>query len=64
MPVPKSISDRPLLVSTVLIHRPHLPDGKLSRSYFPVVMNEKYPGAIMVLPSRWWVAGFREQWTL
>jgi hypothetical protein len=61
--VPKSISELPLLVSTVLIHRPHLPDGKLSLAFFPVVMNEKHPGAIMVLPSRWWPVGFRELWT-
>lgn len=62
--VPKSISELPLKISTVLIHRRHLPDGKLSLPYFPVVVNEKHPGAIMVLPSRWWVPGFRELWTL
>lgn len=53
--VPTSISEHPLKVSTVLIHRKHLPDGKLSMPYFPVVLNDKHPGAIMVLPSRWWV---------
>jgi hypothetical protein len=40
-----------------------LPDGKLSLPYFPVVMNEKHPGAIMVLPSRWWLKAFSELWT-
>jgi hypothetical protein len=63
MAVPRSVSERPLLVSTVLIHRPHLPEGKLSLAYFPVVMNEKHPGAIMVLPSRWWPTWLREHWT-
>jgi hypothetical protein len=63
MAVPKSISECPLRVSTVLIHRRHLPDGKLSRSYFPVVMNDMHPGAIMVLPSRWWTKAFSELWT-
>jgi hypothetical protein len=62
MAVPTSISPLPLRVSTVLIHRPHLPDGKLSMSYFPVVMNDQHPGAIMVLPSRWWPAWLREIW--
>jgi hypothetical protein len=62
--VPRSISEHPVLFSVVLIHRPHLPDGKLSLPYFPVVMNEKHPGAIMVLPSRWWLPAFRELWTM
>jgi len=61
--VPKSISELPLKISTVLIHRKHLPDGKLSLPYFPVVMNDKHPGAIMVLPSRWWPKWFSEHWT-
>ena len=63
-PVPKSISALPLKISTVLIHRKHLPDGKLSLPYFPVVTNDKHPGAIMVLPSRWWPNWFRELWTM
>lgn len=60
--VPRSITELPVLFSVVLIHRPHLPDGKLSCAYFPVVVNEKYPGAIMVLPSRWWPTWLRELW--
>jgi hypothetical protein len=60
--LPRSITELPLLFSVVLVHRPHLPDGKLSRAFFPVVVNEKYPGAIMVLPSRWWPTWLRELW--
>lgn len=62
--VPRSITELPVLFSVVLIHRKHLPDGKLSRAFFPVVLNEKFPGAIMVLPSRWWPAWLRELWTM
>lgn len=53
-PVPKSISPHPLLVSTVLFHRNHLPGRKITQPYFPVLINDKFPGVVMALPSRWW----------
>jgi hypothetical protein len=53
-PVPKSISHHPLLMSTVLFHRKHLPGRKITQPYFPVLINDKFPGVVMALPSRWW----------
>ena len=62
MRVPSGISPRPLLVSTVLFHRNHLPDRKLSLAYFPLLINDKFPGVVMVLPSRWWPAELNARW--
>ena len=62
MKVPPSISRQPLLVSTVLFHRKHLPDGRLTLPYFPVLINDKFPGVAMVLPSRWWPEELRARW--
>jgi len=61
--VPTSITMLPLKFSVMLVHRKHLPDGKLSLPYFPLVMNDKHPGAVMILPSRWWQTALRERWT-
>ena len=60
--VPESITPHRLLVSSILFHRRHLPDGKLSLSYFPVLVNDKYPGVVMVLPSRWWPDELTGRW--
>jgi hypothetical protein len=62
MRVPRSISPHPLLVSTVLFHRDHLPDRKLSRSVFPVLINDALPGVAMVLPSQLWPHEFVDAW--
>jgi len=64
MAVPQSITRLPVKFSVMLVHRKHLADGKLSLPYFPVVMNDKHPGAIMILPSRWWPTWFKELWTM
>lgn len=62
MRVPSSISQWPLLVSTLLFHRNHLPDKKLSLAYFPLLINDQCPGVVMVLPSRWWPAELNARW--
>lgn len=54
MPVPESIARFPLLLSTVLFHRKHLPGGKIILPYFPILINDNLPGVVMVLPGRWW----------
>jgi TPR repeat protein len=51
---PAQISDRGLRISSLYIHRRHLPQGFLQQSYFPILMSEKCFGAVMLLPSRWW----------
>lgn len=54
MRVPQSMSRHPLYMSTVLFHRKHLPGRKITKPHFPVLINEKFPGVVMALPSRWW----------
>lgn len=54
MRVPQSLSHQPLRMSTVLFHRKHLPGEKIKLLHFPVLINEKFPGVVMPLPSRWW----------
>jgi hypothetical protein len=54
--VPECISQHRLLVSTLLFHRKHLPDRKITLPHFPVLINDKFPGVVMALPSRWWPA--------
>lgn len=61
--MPTSITRLPVKLSVMLVHRKHLPDGKLSLPYFPLVMNDKHPGDIMILPSRRWPTWLREHWT-
>ena len=62
MPVPDGVSQRPLLLSTVLFHRGHFPDGKLSLPYFPLLINDQVSGVAMVLPCRWWPVDLVERW--
>jgi hypothetical protein len=62
MRVPQSISERSLLVSTVLFERDHFPAKKITRPYFPVLMHAQMPGVIMAFPSRWWPQRLRSQW--
>ncbi len=61
MRVPPSLSRQPLYMSTVLFHRKHLPDQKITQLHFPVLINEKFPGVVMALPSRWWPQDLLEQ---
>lgn len=51
-----------IAISTVLFHRPHLANGQLSLPYFPLLINHSYPGAVMVLPSRWWPQELLQRW--
>jgi hypothetical protein len=62
MRVPSAISAHSLLISTVFFGRKHLPNGMLEGSHFPLLINERYPGAAMVLPSRWWPDEFHDEW--
>ncbi len=54
MKVPPSLSAQRVYMSTVFFHRKHLPGGKITLPYFPVLINAKFPGVVMALPSRWW----------
>lgn len=54
MPVPRTLSAEPLLLSTVYFERKHLVDSRLVLPYFPVLISDELPGCAMVLPARWW----------
>ena len=56
--VPTAISTDNLLVSSVLFHRAHLPTGKLEELFLPLVISDRHPGLVMVLPFTWWPASF------
>lgn len=62
MRVPLEMSPQPLLVSTVFFCRHHLPLRKLAGAWFPLLINARYPGVAMVLPSRWWPDAFVDEW--
>ena len=51
-----------IVLSTILFHRPHLAHGRLSLPYFPLLINDRYPGTVMVLPSRWWPQELLQRW--
>lgn len=50
------------LDSTIFFARHHLPDGKLSLGYFPILVNAQEPRTVMVVPSRYWPQSFQEMW--
>jgi uncharacterized protein len=60
--VPAQVSNQGLRISSIYIHRRHLPDGFLKLSYFPILISEQCSGATMVLPSRWWPHALSALW--
>lgn len=62
-PVPPSISPLlPCAISTVFFNRNHLPDKRLSNSFFPTLISRIQPRTAMVLPSRHWPQLFTQFW--
>lgn len=62
MKVPSSISSAGLCLSTLFIARAHLPNRRLSLSYFPVLVSDLCAGSTMILPGRWWPKALAEKW--
>jgi hypothetical protein len=60
--VPASVSATPLRMSTFLVHRQHLPEGRLVFPFFPLLLHPHQPGIVAVLPSRWWPAELLARW--
>ena len=64
IPVPRSLcGDVPVRLSTTWFVRKHLPDGKLARNYFPLLVSPTPPHVATVLPSRWWPREFLDEWS-
>lgn len=62
MAIPPSIAPGIVLLSTTYFHRPHLPGGMLRGPFFPILINDRLPGMVMVLPERWWPQRLRSEW--
>lgn len=58
--VPATTLPYPLKISTTFFDRMHLPDGMLSMSYFPILLDQA--GVAVVVPSKYWTSTFRKQW--
>jgi hypothetical protein len=53
--VPTSLtSGREIIFSTLMVHRKHLPDGYLSTSVFPLIINPEETSSVMILPCDYW----------
>lgn len=52
--VPKVLTDKDLVTTTMFIWRPHLPNGVLSLGYFPILISDNCQGIATVLPTRFW----------
>jgi hypothetical protein len=62
LPVPTSVSERKVLVSTFAVFRQHLPGGVMAgRSWFPVLVHP-YTHAMMIVPRQFWPAGLSASW--
>ena len=63
LPVPMKFSPiAECFVSTTLIVRNHLPNGVLSGSCLPFLVNDQTPSTVTVLPSFFWPEWLAEQW--
>jgi cellulose synthase operon protein C len=62
-PVPQQLSpDLPTEISVIQVIRQHLPNGYLSRGYFPLLVSPTDPKIAMILPSRYWGEAMIEWW--
>lgn len=52
--VPKVLTEKELVTTTMFIWRPHLPSGVLSIGYFPILISDTHQGIATVLPARFW----------
>jgi hypothetical protein len=63
LPVPRSLSlNLNCAISTVMFSRKHLPNRRLSQSFFPLIVSPEEPHIAMVLPSRYWPDELIEIW--
>ena len=61
--IPATISrNLPCTLSTVQICRHHLPNGRLTKTWFSLFMDEEPPYSVMILPSRYWPQALINNW--
>jgi|GEM_PF-1858889 len=51
-------------ISTIMVFRQHLPDGKLGANCFPMLILDAEDQVAMILPSSFWPMGLRREWGL
>jgi hypothetical protein len=62
-PVPTTLTGgRQVLLTSILVHRPHLPDGRLDASLLPLLLAPGRSQAAMILPMGEWTAELRDLW--
>lgn len=60
--VPERLSgDLDLTYTTIMVHRRHLPEGRLAVPYFPLLIHPESRAA-MILPARYWPDDFLDEW--
>lgn len=63
LPAPSTLTGGlPCAMSSVVFARRHLPNRRLSRGVYPLLLSPEEPRIAMPLPSRYWAAPFREWW--
>ena len=50
-----------LTYTTIMVHRRHLPEGRLAVPYFPLLIHPE-SRASMILPARYWPDDFLDEW--
>lgn len=50
-----------LTYTTIMVHRKHLPEGRLTTPYFPLLIHDE-TRASMILPARYWPEEFLKGW--
>lgn len=64
VPVPQSIAfGTECRMTSVLVHRKHLPNRLLTFQLVPLLILPDSPGSVMILPCQFWPFEFRELWT-
>ncbi|MEM8680556.1 MAG: hypothetical protein AAGF97_14510 [Planctomycetota bacterium] len=60
--LPRSIAgDAHVLLTSIMVHRKHLPDSHLVSSYLPLVVHPRTP-ASLILPGKFWDLDLVEAW--
>lgn len=63
LPVPPSLtSGLRCYYTCIMVHRGHLPDGKLSQGYYPLLAGAEGTDACMILPSKYWPPSLVKRW--
>jgi hypothetical protein len=61
--VPSSFAlNVPCELTTIFVARKHLPDGCLSQSLLPLIINSQEPKIAAILPSRYWPPAMTNWW--